>query len=245
MTKKLLITFLCFLTATIYAQNNKVTNITYSQSVFLNIQDSTKYSKEEFSALREAMNRKAYFKLKTNSYESLYINEPRIDNQLPSGGLQVTFSNSESFIYQNFRDSISITEETYPKKFFIKEDLPNYNWVLTNVSKKYKEFEIKLATSDKNGYEINAWYTESIGVMAGPRSFWGLPGLILIVEITHQKSGEKSQILMEDISYEDLDYTLKPKLKKNRVVSREYYKKILDDHIKRENEFYRIGVDTD
>lgn len=245
MVRAFLITFSLLIVNIIYSQQKGTVNIIYSQSVFWNIEDSTKYDKEQYFALKNAMDKKTYFILKTNFHESIYKNEPKINNSLPSSDLDITFSNSENYIYINFLDSISITEETYPKKFFIKEKLPNYDWNLTEKTKKYKDFEINLATSIINGYKIDAWYTNSIEIRTGPKNFWGLPGLILIVEITHQKSGEKTQILMESINYEDTDYSIKPKIKKGLVVSREYYNRILENHIKKENELYGLGVDTE
>lgn len=50
-----------------------------------------------------------------------------------------------------------------------------------------------------NNYRINAWYTEDIPYKDGPKDFWGLPGLILIVEVTRPKNNEKTQIVVEKI----------------------------------------------
>lgn len=220
----------------------KVIEIIYYQQSFWEIPDSTNYSKNYRDALLKAMNEKNFYSLIANKNESIYRPHPKIDNSLSDNSVSFSFSQSESFIYKNLIDSSSISEETYPKSYYIKEDLINYDWILDGEEKKHLNYSINKASSLFNGYEITAWYTKEILFHSGPKNFWGLPGLILIIEIIHIDSGEKTQIVAEQIKKIDHKTKIKPTIK-NKIISRDEFNEIFNNYIEKEKQMYGGGVE--
>lgn len=113
--------------------------------------------------------------------------------------------------YINLQDKIQITEDDIVgKEFLIVDSLKSYDWKLIDETKKiggytcYKaEAIIQVSDKEKKDYEeylkkqetkaslfpidepkektITAWYTPEIPVSFGPANYWGLPGLILLL----------------------------------------------------------------
>ncbi len=91
-------------------------------------------------------------------------------------------------------------EDLVGKSFIIKDSLPNYDWQLTNETKKIgsyncqkaiytKVVETKNFSTDMEEMETGtdtlrteAWFTMDIPVSNGPNDYYGLPGLILEVK---------------------------------------------------------------
>lgn len=65
------------------------------------------------------------------------------------------------------------------KQIYIKENVPKFNWKLSNESKLIGTFLCKKATAFFRGRNYTAWYTNKIPVPFGPWKLNGLPGLIL------------------------------------------------------------------
>ena len=72
----------------------------------------------------------------------------------------------------------------YGEDIIIKDELPNYNWEITDLKENISGYPCKLAKAeDYMGRSILAWFTDEIPISEGPRHYWGLPGLILQVQI--------------------------------------------------------------
>ena len=70
---------------------------------------------------------------------------------------------------------------------YLKEAKPEFNWILTNETKKIGNFNCNKATCHFRGRDYTAWYTMEIPVPYGPWKFQGLPGLILEVYTPNQE----------------------------------------------------------
>lgn len=62
-----------------------------------------------------------------------------------------------------------------------EEEIPRFNWKITNERKTILSYSCKKATTTFRGRTYAAWYTEAIPLSNGPWKFNGLPGLILEV----------------------------------------------------------------
>lgn len=68
------------------------------------------------------------------------------------------------------------------KENYIKEKIPEMNWIITNDTKILEGLLCKKATATLNKYgqtiNFTAWYCEKIPINDGPANYGGLPGLI-------------------------------------------------------------------
>lgn len=72
----------------------------------------------------------------------------------------------------------------YGEDILITDKLPKHDWELTNIKENVSGYTCKLAkTVDYKGNSILIWYTDEIPINDGPREFWGLPGLIIQLQI--------------------------------------------------------------
>jgi len=65
------------------------------------------------------------------------------------------------------------------KHFKVIDNLPEYNWQITNEKDTFGDYEIIKATTSFRGRNFIAWFAPSIPVTYGPWKLHGLPGLIL------------------------------------------------------------------
>ncbi|WP_395045065.1 GLPGLI family protein [Flavobacterium sp.] len=92
--------------------------------------------------------------------------------------------------YKNMQDSLKVTQvELSGKKYFVKKNIKEYNWLITNETKiidgytcykatcKFEEFD-KLR-SKQLIFTPEVWFTPSIPSSFGPKGLDGLPGLVL------------------------------------------------------------------
>lgn len=126
----------------------------------------------------------------------------------------------EQNIYKNFKESLLIQqEELNEHKYIISKKLERINWKITNEVKKIDVFQCKKATAIIKGEKITAWFTEEIAINDGPGFYWGLPGLILIVE-----ASDRNYITIEIKTKENLDIK---KISTGKVITQIEYDKMI------------------
>ena len=152
------------------------------------------------------------FVLTFNKEESVYKEEEKLDaisGATDSWGKN--FTQGEQ--YKNVKTNTLIqNQEFYGKKFLVKDKLQPIEWILGSETKEIGNYACfkataSIPTSELNWFnfswseisnnttneetkndkvnltEIVAWYTPQIPVSQGPSEFWGLPGLILEVNV--------------------------------------------------------------
>lgn len=155
------------------------------------------------------------------------------------GGNDVYYKNTKENRFAN-------KTEIMGKRFLIKDELPKYDWKLTDETKNigvytcykatYTRQEDRTSMSMENG-EVSektekvdvvttAWYTPTIPVSNGPRGYNGLPGLILEV-----KEGNET-IICSEIVMNPKDKIKIEEPKKGKKVSQAEYEKIMDKKTK-------------
>lgn len=76
---------------------------------------------------------------------------------------------------------LDYTDNVGGEHYRYQENLPAFNWKITNETKDILGYKCTKAVSKFRGRTYVAWYTEEIPVNDGPWKFHGLPGLILEV----------------------------------------------------------------
>jgi GLPGLI family protein len=189
----------CFIA---FTQNNSGV-ITYKKDMYKRYQGVAKKFEEYrktrpkfFNSVMD-MESKAYllakevnFYLKFKNNESIFKAENllEIENNI-SYGLVLGPLGSGKY-YTNIKKNENITQlNAYGELFLIKNE--PLKWKLINETKKIGKYICYKATTTKitNGskgeikYPVIAWYTPKIPVHFGPLGFYGLPGLIINLEV--------------------------------------------------------------
>jgi GLPGLI family protein len=182
--------------------------------------DTTKSKSPEVDAMKaklmEALSKGSNkeFTLEFTGKESNYTEVQQLAKPSVGDGMSISFSgggNASNTIYKDLQKQEFIKEdEIMGKEFLIVDELPQYNWQLSQETKmignytcykatylpeltesqkeaKAKKEEEKeagglFAQIEAKDRTVTAWYTPEIPVSNGPGEYQGLPGLILEVK---------------------------------------------------------------
>lgn len=136
----------------------------------------------------------------------------------------------------------------YNKQFRIKEPLPVYDWKLENEKKEILGYEVRKATALVDSVKIlTAWYAPKLAYKDGPRNIWGLPGLILEVEVSSTKIKEITKMEAIEVSVlEKSDKATKiEQPQKGKFITREEFLNFTKEYDTKQMEFFNQGVETD
>ncbi len=87
-------------------------------------------------------------------------------------------------VYYDFEKNEKIRQVEFMTRYFrILGPIKNSPWKMTNKRVKVLDYTCMGAEKKKGENSITVWYTPEIPVSVGPGEFYGLPGLILAVEI--------------------------------------------------------------
>lgn len=75
------------------------------------------------------------------------------------------------------------TRELLDRTFLIEGPRPSYAWKLTGEQSTFLGYAVQKATAVSDSTMIEAWFTPEIPVPAGPGTYGGLPGMILVVSV--------------------------------------------------------------
>lgn len=133
--------------------------------------------------------------------------------------------------------------ETLGKKYVVN-DIPEYKWKILNEIKEIEGYLcMKAETTDTiKNQTIYAWFSDAIPVNGGPEGFYGLPGMILEIDIN---SGDVLITASEvNITNEEVELPLPKKIKGKKIERAEFNtlisKFIKDSFDTRRNPFWTI-----
>jgi GLPGLI family protein len=176
MKKTLFIILLLIINLTSYSQKQSQLQATY---LFNNFDLEQKYkvvlqinANEAFSQFTDIL----------NSKDSLYIDDTEVINfkKESKDSIKNQFYTNSITKKLIFRDFIFVENAFNP--VIVEENIPEFNWQLTDGVKKVNNFTCNSAKLKFRGRNYIAWYTLDIPTNFGPWKFYGLPGLI--TEIT-------------------------------------------------------------
>lgn len=146
------------------------------------------------------------YTLHFDKFTSLYEEQEKLAPPVASGGfIREIKMPGDGRRYKNLKQKSYVMEtDAFDKDFLIVDSLPKYDWQMTGETKKIGNYTCYKATAvvkpetpeapkeekavnilgdaDKETI-ITAWYTPDIPVSHGPANYWGLPGLILEVNV--------------------------------------------------------------
>jgi GLPGLI family protein len=141
-------------------------------------------------------------------------------------GRKETFFLTKNFAAEHSTDYIDMLGKTY----IVDDTLRRPNWKILNQIKEVAGFIcMKAETVDTvKKQSITAWFAQDIPVMAGPERYFGLPGLILELDIN---SGDVV-ITATKVEFKKLTNEFNLKKIKGKKISDAAYTKIISDYIK-------------
>lgn len=215
--------FFLLITSFVFSQNYKSIQVNYSallEPVLTKKTDNEKHN-SLFDEINGALNNKIYL-LKANS--NGFIFEELVDLKGDERQKKVSkFANTIFLIFP-----YTFNKQTN-KLYRILNDVNiesenNYQWELTNESKKIDNYTCYKATctvefNTRHGNSgsriVSAWYTPEINFNYGPNGYMGLPGLILELEYN------KTKIVAKEIHF--FKDEIKIETPKNKEVTEEEF----------------------
>ena len=161
-----------------------------------------------------------------------------LDMESDDGSMKITFIREdqvENILHKNLDRNIRTHQKgIMGKPFLIVDDLKNLQWKITSEKVKYLGYECQKAVIENEDEFVVAWYTPSIPVQHGPSSYYGLPGLILMLSINDGDTEFKANAV-ELMELGELQVKAPNKGKK---VNQVQYDKIETDKINELKEMY-------
>ncbi len=230
--KKIILTFfvLSFGLSLLAQQDKNQGEVAYLETMKLSIhfEGMTEQMKERMPKERKSK-QILYFNEEASSYQA---SKEQADEQVPGGrGMRIMMGggNADNKVYLNFKDNLKIEQKEFMTRIFlIKGEIENGNWKLTGNQKMILDYPCQEATKMTEKDTISAWFTPAIPVSAGPSNYVNLPGLVLEVNINNGKR----MIIAQKIDFKEIDKKLISKPKKGKKVTKEEYKKIVDEKMK-------------
>jgi len=198
-------------------------SVTYSEKRDLsaNLPDGNQ-DPQVAAILASLSNDESIYKLLSSKGESIYSKQSSSMGG-ETGAMVMNLSGSNYQMYRNKNKNETIEQNSILNKpFIIKEDLKPLDWKITTEEKVINDLVVKKATCLKNGKEVVAWFTQKFSINEGPREFWGLPGLIVMVEY------KDKTILANSIEILDSVESIR-KPKEGKVVTRQEYEELKDE----------------
>ena len=219
--KNTLIILTLILSSVCFGQNLKATYI----KSFANLKTENN-TYEDASDIKPIQHIYSYSKNKS-FYKMLDVEAEKIDSiksKDRDGYIQqITISASKDDIYKDLQKKILYRNYTiYQTEFNIIDNLTNFDWELVDEFQEIKGFKCKKAITNKEKFPITAWYCEGISINDGPDRFYGLPGLILKVEL-----GVFSTITIDQIKITDDKVNVEePVIKTSYLTTKEFNEKL-------------------
>lgn len=173
-----------------------------------------------------------YFTPNTSYYTNV---DEETDNQEVSGGsgganFTMKIQRPQMDMYRNFDSQTFITLTDFAgKKFRIEDTLKAVSWKFVQETKQIAGFKCSKATfrNETNKQDIVAWYTDAIVCPSGPQNHWGLPGMILEIDINEGGT----VITAKKVEFKSVEKEVKMPKDGKKVTAKEF-KKIQDDYYK-------------
>lgn len=170
-----------------------------------------------------------FYSAQKSLYEMISSQKSKIDtSQIFHNGLKLETYNAVTLAdvditYKNLKNNQIIKEYNIRNSdFSAKDKLTDYEWTITNETAVINGYKCKKATTKKAFVPTTAWFTEEIPINDGPFEFWGLPGLIIKVEL-----GGYSTIALETLKITKETSEIKePQNKSTQVTLDNFYSSI-------------------
>jgi GLPGLI family protein len=223
MKKTLFILF--FATTIIYGQNIKAIYIS-TQIKAMGVDDGKSEKIKPITYTYSYSNKKSIYtmvSIQKSSIDTSFIEHDGI--KLPTYN-EVTVPTAD-ITYKNIKDNILLKEHTIKNKdFSAKDKLTDYEWTITDETTVINGYKCTKATTTKDIFPISVWYCAEIPINDGPAEFWGLPGLIIKVDL-----GGYSTITLDRIQITKEDFPINEPENKSKQTTLYNFYSIIDSYL--------------
>lgn len=237
---------LIFAAGNLAAQDFKGGVIKYQQITKYNFKTTGKARWDNFIATLPTTGKRAKVLYFTKE-KALYEEDP-VEIEASNQGLQKALfvinkgkppSPELEKVYYDFRkDEMTRQVAFMTRDFQVSGPTVKKAWKLTNKMTKVQDYTCMSAELKMGEDVITAWFTPEIPISAGPDLFYGLPGLILVVE----KNGETAFMATSiDLTPPTEDVLSKPD--RGNKVTQEKFDEIMEEKIKEFKETAGKGQD--
>ncbi|MXV37876.1 GLPGLI family protein [Flavobacteriaceae bacterium Ap0902] len=228
----------------------EILKITYSSQMkieddFSDLDVPTAQKEAYKKMLKDAMEEVHYFDLVTTSTESTYKKVEKINNDLPQeNGMKISVSAGGTFNYKNIiTKEVLELRKSFNENYIIKDTLEDFDWKITREKDQILGYEVRKAMHTDSMRTITAWYAPKIAMKTGPADYWGLPGLILKVDVALNNE-ENTRFYFQA---QELKVDSEAKIEKptgGKVISEKEYMAIMQEISTKFKEMRESGVDT-
>ena len=171
-----------------------------------------------------------FFKPNESFYTNIDEDDQEYNNSSGGANMTIKFNRPQMDIYRNLDIAKFVTLTDFAgKKFRIEDSLKKIAWKFVDETKKIADYDCKKATfhNEETKQDIIAWYSEALICSSGPQNYWGLPGMILGIDIN-----DGLQIITaQKVTLTTVSKELVVPAGGKRVTAKEF-KKIRDEHMK-------------
>lgn len=182
--------------------------------------------------------RKGKKELLFTSEASIYqkVNQEQEDEvmQESAGGANVMIKMTEpnEIIFCDLKNKTNFEQREFMSRTFLVEaKTDTVQWKLTGNQKAILEYSCMEAELVGAKKKTIAWFAPAIPVSTGPDGYVGLPGLILAMDIDNGKTTYTAQV----VAFKEIDASLIAKPKEGKKVSKQEFRKIVDEKMKEMN----------
>lgn len=169
-----------------------------------------------------------------NETASLYknmeeTNDEVIEQESNGMAVRIKIDKPKDIVYCDLKNDLRWEQREFMTRLFLIESTVSHkDWKMTGNQKIIMGYPCQEATRTIDDKKIMAWFTPAIPLSYGPGGITGLPGLVLLVDIN---DGEQI-MTAENIELKTIDQKELIKPKEGKKVSREEFKKIVDEKMK-------------
>jgi len=235
---------------------------TYQTSSKVNLQMDNSRMDPETLAQMQAQLQKQMQKEFTLTFDNVSSSWKEVESlgggpaSAQSGGARIMImdGSGSALLYKNTQEGkLEQGTELMGKLFLVKDELPHFEWQLTDETKQIghytcqkaiykrvgesrqfspgsKEMEVRMDT-----IQIEAWFTPEIPVSHGPENYWGLPGLIMELS-----SGNRTMICSKIVLNPKEEVNIE-RPKKGKVLNREEFQAMQEEKMQEMMNKYRGG----
>jgi len=169
--------------------------VTYDKFDFFNLSEFEESSdrgiKDWLAAMPKGrkLNKVLYF----NEHYALYTDDPDAENGQMSEEMQVMLGKlpymafpapkTHKVYIDREKGTMLEQKELMTRLFLVESEIQNYEWKPGTDQVRILSYNCMDATRTVGDKEVKAWFTPAIPISLGPEDHYGLPGLILAVEV--------------------------------------------------------------
>ncbi|WP_041942071.1 GLPGLI family protein [Weeksella virosa] len=233
MKRFLSITFL-FFTALVFSQNT--IKVVYSGVMSLDNKSSS--SRTNLHGVFVPTE----FELKINQDFSVFHYLDRINNA--QADMMFMLGLDDDMYIDLSKNSAYERREIGKKKFLVQRDISYYPWTITRQSQKMFGYNIRKAFFSEGEESVVAYFATDLPFRHGPYGYFGLPGLIVALDITIKTS--QGALLGKHFalkSIEILDESQPIVLPKDKLISYDKAERLADEWFDKQIEIQSQGVE--